>query len=503
MMDAASGLPVIAEIEEFFALMTLHGPPHPTERLPRILLVYPKIISKWERIRGGDNLHRPSLGLQYIMSILRRAGYEFHFVDQVIQNKSHDDVLAEIQRNRFEIVGIHGNVLTRYNVCRLIKRIKRETSAKVMVGGPGTVDPLPYVEAGADVVLIGEAESRLIKLIQTLHHDRPLDGIAGLCFRDSAGNMKFTPAAQLLEDLNELPFPHRLPASVPLYGEIVNPLQKGAYISLMTSRGCPFDCAFCSSHQIWGRRVRWRSVDNVLAEMEEVRRSWPNAYFSFIDDNFGPTIGWVREFCEKLRGKNWSNTWGCILHPSSFGTRRAEILPLLAQTGCRVISFGAQSATGDILRRIGRHPREPVWLAEALAICRKNNILTIVTYIYGLPGETAQTWCANLDFVLRHRPHLVDFHPLFIIPNSRLDRDYPDGRVTALTETEIEAACAQSFQTYYTRLGVVWQLFWLTARKNPRYFIRALTAFKMLFVQMRFAKDRRTGKELYPAKPPA
>jgi coproporphyrinogen III oxidase-like Fe-S oxidoreductase len=194
-----------------------------------------------------------------------------------------------------------------------------------------------------------------------------------------------------------------------------------------------------------------------------------------------------------LLAKNWPNTWGCILHPSSFGARRVDILPLLAQAGCRFISFGAQSATGDILRRIGRHQQEPEWLAEALAICKKNDILTIVTYIYGLPGETAQTWRSNLDFVLRHRPHLVDFHPLFIVPNSCLDRDYPDGRVTALTEVEIEAACARSFRLFYTRPGVIWNLFWLTARKNPWYFFRALTAFKMLLLQMWFAKDRRIG----------
>jgi len=166
----------------------------------------------------------------------------------------------------------------------------------------------------------------------------------------------------------------------------------------------------------------------------------------------------------------------------------------MAQSGCQVISLGAQSATGDILRRIGRHPREPEWLAEALAICKKNDILTVVTYIYGLPGETVQTWQANLDFALRYRPHLVDFHPLFIIPNSRLDRDYPNGQITSLTKAEIEAACAQSFRVFYTRPGVIWNLFWLTVRKNPKYLFRSLTAFKMLMMQMLSSKNRSSKK---------
>jgi anaerobic magnesium-protoporphyrin IX monomethyl ester cyclase len=470
---------------------------HPSsDRLPRILLFYPKIDSNWERISAGDNLHRPSLGLQYVMAVLHRQGYVFQFVDQVIEKKSHDDVLAEIRNNRFEIVGIHCNVLTRYGVCQLIQRIKSETAAKVLVGGPGTIEPAPYVEAGADVVLIGEAENRLIELIQTLHQNRPLAGISGLCFRDQQGKTIFTPPASPIEDLNALPFPHRLPGLVPLYGESMNPLPKGTYISLITSRGCPFDCTFCSSHQIWGRRVRWRSVDNVLAEMAAARRFWPDAYFSFIDDTLGPNIGWVRELCEKLLAEKWPNTWGCILHPSSFGAQRNEILPLMAKAGCRVISFGAQSASGDILQRIQRHPKEPEWLAEALAICKKNDILTIVTYIYGLPGETKETWRANLDFVLRHRPHLVDFHPLFIIPNTKIDQEYPDGKVTDLTEAEIEAACAKSFRIFYTRPGVIWNVFWLTLRKNPRYFRRAFVAFKLLLLQMLHAKDRRTGKNL-------
>jgi radical SAM superfamily enzyme YgiQ (UPF0313 family) len=141
-------------------------------------------------------------------------------------------------------------------------------------------------------------------------------------------------------------------------------------------------------------------------------------------------------------------------------------------------------------------------LAEALDICKKNDILTIVTYIYGLPGETAQTWHANLDFVLRHRPHLVDFHTLFIIPGSRLDREYHNGHVMTMTEAEIEAVCAKSFQTFYTRPRIIWQLFWLTVRINPWYFIRALTVFKILLGQMRFANDRRFGREFYSVKLP-
>ncbi|NLH50921.1 MAG: radical SAM protein [Myxococcales bacterium] len=466
------------------------------ERTPRVLLFYPNIDSNWERIRTGDDLHRPSSGLQYVMAILKRHGYGFGFIDQVIEEKNHHDVLTEIEKQGFEIVGIHANVLTRYGVCRLIQKIKAQTAAKVMIGGPGAIEPRPYVEAGADAVLIGEAEGRLIELIEALHRGKPLGDLAGLCFRDQNGEVIVTPPAPPIEDLDQLPFPHRIPQLARYYGEPMNPLQKGIYTAIIASRGCPFDCTFCSSHLVWGKRVRWRSVDNVLAEMTAARQEWPDTYFSFLDDTFGPNIGWVREFCEKLAAKKWSNLWGCILHPSSFGSQRAEILSLMAKAGCRVISYGAQSASPDILVNIHRQPKEPEMLADALAICRQNGILTIVTYIYGLPGETHQTMAANLDFVLRHRPNLADFHPLYIIPKTRIAEEYPDGKVTALTEEQIEQACAKAFRTFYSRPGVIWNLFRLTLKNNPRYFLKGFIALKMLIRQMRQAKDRRTGKAL-------
>ena len=212
-----------------------------------------------------------------------------------------------------------------------------------------------------------------------------------------------------------------------------------------------------------------------------VSQQWPNAFFSFIDDVFVMDAHWVEEFCRQMVGRNI--TWECILHPLSYAGKRDIIFSLMARAGCQLVSFGAQSSSESILKSIHRNPKEPQGLARAIAVCQKHDIQTIVTYIFGLPGETEQTMKQDVDWTLKHKPTLVDFHPLYVFPESQLARDHPDGDHTSLSDKAIDRACARGFRRFYFRPPNIWRILTVILRKNPRFLRNTFYVLKMLLVQ--------------------
>lgn len=439
---------------------------------PSTLLLYLAVDDDWERLNNLQQMQRrPSLGMQYLMAVLQRAEYPFEYRDQILHEFTVEKVIEWIGAGRHSVVGIHCNVVYYRKVCRYVAAIKANTDARVMVGGPGASSAeAALLAAGADCVVHGEAELRLTRIIDALAAGGPLVEIAGIAFQQD-GVVEHTGTSAQIPALDSLPFPHRPAELVPLYGEEVNPVSHRPNVSIMASRGCPFRCSFCSSHEVWQAKVRTRSPANVLAEIASVLEKFPDAYFTFVDDIFGQSATWVEQFCRLVIASGLRFKWFCILHPLCFPSRRAEIFPLMKAAGCNCISFGAQSSSPEILKNIRRYAHEPTQLAQAIALCKANNIVVVVTYIFGLPGETNDTIEDSIRFTLQHRPHLADFHPLGVLPDSHIDREFSvTGRViTPLTQDEIEARCAEAFRGFYLHPQAAWTILGGLVRDNPRH----------------------------------
>lgn len=468
----------------------------------RVLILYPAMDIEWDRVKACEvNVRRPSLGLGYLMAILRKAGIEFTYMDMVAKKLALRHVVEELKAGAYTTVALHANSSTKDDVCRIIAAVREHTDARTLIGGPGGVRGREFMEAGADCVCVGEAEERFIPILRALHGDGDLGSILGILYRSAAGEIVETADAGFIQDLDAVPFPWRPREFVPLFGEPVNPAVTGTYISLIASRGCPYKCTFCYAHQVWEHKVRFRSPDNVLDEMAHEQTNWPDAYFTFVDDVWGLENEWAVEFCRKKIERGLTFKWMCIIHPLSFGRRRAEIMELMARAGCNCISYGAQSSDPGILKAIQRSPREPGELAEAIALCRRLDILAIVTWIFGLPGETHETVKTSLDWCMKHKPHLADFHPLYVIPGTALEKQYGTGPCTVLTPQEVEMACATGFRRFYTNPFIAWQLASFILRKNPRYILRMGTPIKRLVIHALNQEKTLPGHE--PAQQPA
>ncbi|MCZ7584376.1 MAG: hypothetical protein M5R36_14130 [Deltaproteobacteria bacterium] len=236
----------------------------------------------------------------------------------VVGGATWDGLADEARSGAWDVVAIHSNFLSKRGIGRFIQAVRESSDAKILVGGPGATEPEAFLEAGAHAVCVGEVEHRATALIDGVCGRGDLADIPGIHYRDADGRARDTGPAPTIGDLDALPFPHRPEELVPLYGEPVNPAQTGEYISVMSARGCPFQCAFCVSHEIWGKRVRTRSVDNVLDEIAQALNDWPRAYIAFVDDIWGLSPSWAEEFCTK----KWSAE--CVFHGCAFCIRSAS-----------------------------------------------------------------------------------------------------------------------------------------------------------------------------------
>lgn len=454
----------------------------PIHSKPSTFLLFPTLDSNWERLKAVESgCRRPSLGMQYIMGAMRHEGFGFRYRDETVELASLNAFVDQVNQEGHNIVGLHANVMTADKICEYTKVFKERTNAKVIIGGPGVSLGDRYMEAGADLVCKGEAEERLARILEGVIGNADLANIPGLLYRDAAGAVHDTGKADPIKDLDALPMPYRPEEFVYRYGEDVNPAQSLPAVSVMASRGCPFRCTFCDSYEVWKKQVRMRTPDSIIREIEGIIAQWPTAYITFIDDIFGQQARWIREFCTKVLERNLKFRWTCILHPLSFSKQREEVIPLMAKAGCKAISFGAQSSSPEILENIRRFAREPRELGKAIRICRENDILTIVTYIFGLPGDTRETLETNVQFVLEHKPHLVDFHPLAVLPNSAIDVEMKGQVITELRQSELEELCAKAFQRYYLRPATAWQIGSYILRNNPKFLLRMTPALKNLF----------------------
>jgi radical SAM superfamily enzyme YgiQ (UPF0313 family) len=170
----------------------------------------------------------------------------------------------------------------------------------------------------------------------------------------------------------------------------------------------------------------------------------------------------------------------------------------MKRAGCNCISFGAQSSSPEILENIRRYAREPQMLSEAIQLCKANGIIVVITYIFGLPGDTPETLEDNVRFALEASPHLADFHPLSVLPGSQIDRSFAKRTITELSQAQIEEHCAEAFRRFYLRPEAAWLLFTTLVQEDPRHLLKLFAPVKKALQLM--LPQREFGRSLSPTQ---
>jgi len=341
----------------------------------------------------------PTLGLLYLSAYLKRAGVGVEIFDATFATRQS---LADRLRAGRGIVGIYTNLLTRSSVLRLIAEAKRGQWT-VVLGGPESANyPDQYLDAGADVIVIGEGEETMLALVGAFASRGPhrLHDVAGVAFRDEDGRIVRTPDRQALPDLDTLPWPDRDAIDLDRYVEVWRTHHGSGSVNLITARGCPYRCNWCS-HAVFGFSHRRRSVRDVADEVQHLVERYRPDQLWYADDVFTIHHRWLFQLRDELARRGLRVPFETISRADRLMSD--EVLEALADLGCYRIWIGSESGSQRILDAMQRGVtvEQVQWATHA---AQRHGIEVGMFLMWGYDGETVEDIAATVDHVLLARP---------------------------------------------------------------------------------------------------
>jgi magnesium-protoporphyrin IX monomethyl ester (oxidative) cyclase len=328
-----------------------------------------------------------------------------------------------------DIIGVTSTTPTIYKAYNLVEAIKREFSdIPVVMGGQHTT--FMYEEAlskGVDIVVLGEGESTANELVDTIDKDgldpSSLKKVKGIAFRDG-GEIIVTGRRELIEDLDSLPYPARHLLPMERYTLFEKPIK---VIHLIASRGCPYGCIFCSTSHFWGKRVRFRSPQNVAEEIEEAVYKYHTNLLVFADDELTLSKRFIYGLIDELKERKLDVTFSC---GSRVDHVDRDLLSTLYKNGCSLIYFGVESGSQETLDKIGKKIRlEQAEKAFRLVKELKGNAMG--TFVIGFPWEDVDDMKRTVRFAVKLDPNYAQFTVATPYPGTVL---YEVGRRDGLIE---------------------------------------------------------------------
>ena len=371
-----------------------------------------------------SHLITPILGLGYISSYLKQRGIDTTIVDGLNRNLSTAEIVERCRDA--DLVGI--NCLSDYypNVMELTGRL-REAGKKVVIGGPhATVLARETLEeTGADYVVVGEGEQTMYELCTWLEKGGAAgkeNPVAGLVARGKDGFSR----RPFIKDLDTLPFPDWKEMDPRTYKKAPHGgfVKRFPVAPITSTRGCPFECTFCASPELWGRRIRYRSPENVVDEIEYLVKEFGVREIHFEDDNLTLKRSHVEAICELILERRLDISWAT---PNGIrvDTITPALLRLMKKSGCYFIAFGIESGNENILRNIKKET-DLKTISYAVREANKAGVMTQGFFIFGLPGETEETIQKTIDYAKSIPLDKAQFLLLDVLSGSKIWYDVKD-----------------------------------------------------------------------------
>jgi len=332
------------------------------------------------------NQESPHIGIAGLMAVLERFDIRTEHLDMVTAGLSIEDVADRVASDPPLLVGLTAYTVQIRAAAEVARAIKQASpGVTVCIGGPHasviperTLREFPVF----DFVVSGEAERVLPQAIEELGQGRRPPGIRGLSFPGSATSPEWEP----IPDLNTLPFPAWEKYDLNRYGGVY-PHRTARELPMVSGRGCPYRCVFCS--RALGDRVRRRSVANVIAEIRRNIEAFGCTSLSFLDDTFAIGQRWISEFLAAMvsEGLNREVTWSC---ETRVDTVTPDLLRKMEAAGCYYIFYGLEGADEEVLRT-AKKEYTVNQIRNAIRWTKESGIVPSGAFIIGLPGDTEAT----------------------------------------------------------------------------------------------------------------
>ncbi len=384
------------------------------------------------------------IGLLYIGAVLKNAGYEVEILDAFIAaffqkgdetitvGLPFDLIKQQISLRKPEIVGISGPFTCQIENSIRVSKIAKEVNPNIwtVMGGPHvTLVPKDFLEEvqNVDIAVIGEGEYAMLDVAQAFEGKKQLSKIKGIAYRENGAVVVNSPRS-LIEDLDELPFPAYDLVDMEQY---LNPKKIGyrsfqnRAISMITSRGCPFNCCFCAVHLHMGQRFRAHSAEYVSNHIQYVVDKFKVKNIFFEDDNLTLDVKRFEEICDRIIERKIKIGW-----ETPNGVRadclNLELLKKMKKSGANSIFVGVESGDQQILDNVICKSLDLTQVIEFAKNAQQIGLKTGAFYIIGFPGETKANMQRTVDFALElKRKYDVGMH-LFAATPSYGTRLYED-----------------------------------------------------------------------------
>lgn len=346
-------------------------------------------------------------GIGYIISYLKKnlpqINMDFAFYSGFYDS---DETIVEGCKDA-DVIGFGASSPQFKHGIELARQIKNEYN-KIVFGGfhATTLPQVVLAEDAVDAIVMGEGEKAFAQLIQHIH-ERTFIRVACV-YRKS-----------LIENLDELPFPDRVAINNERNIQQAYDDEGIRITSVLTSRGCPYRCAFCSGHAMFGFKTRFRSISNVLDEVEQVVRDWKIDFLKFSDETFTVGADRIKEFCGQKLARHIYVPFGANAHPASLSD---ETMKELAKAGCKELWFGVESGSPRILKDMKKGSNIER-IKELFKLARKYGIKRRAYFLLGMPNETLDDIKMTEDLCDEIDPDVVGFTLLAPYPiNEFFDR---------------------------------------------------------------------------------
>jgi radical SAM superfamily enzyme YgiQ (UPF0313 family) len=343
------------------------------------------------------------LGLMYLASTLAKHRFPVRILDANMEKMSPEKIVADIQQKPCDVLGMNvlaSNVDVAISIASAIRQVLPET--RILFGGiHATVAYMDILSSctAVDACVIGEGELTLIDFLNA----ESMELVNGLAYRGEDGKIKTTQLRPRIIELDSLPLPAWDLIPIKKY------LAHGR-MSIMASRGCPYNCNFCTSRSLWHSKMSWRSPSSVLTEMKTGLERHNVREFHFLDDNF---LYWpsLDEFNHIMAREDFK--WRCIGRIEAI----TETLAIdLKRAGCDSITFGIETGTPRLQREIGKKLNLRA-VPATIEICAKVGIATKAYFMIGFPTETTEEMDATIKYAIELREKgLSDVMFLPVIP---------------------------------------------------------------------------------------
>ncbi len=429
----------------------------------------------------------PPLGLLYIAAAIRKQfgdRYQFKIYDTGTNPSSPEDFSNLLADFNPHLVGLSSMSCEADLLHRIAGQVKEHDGNTVVIaGGPHTVVVKEQLlnDQNIDFSVIGEGERTIVELLDALEEEGTVNGVAGLAYRKN-GEPALTNLRNLIENLDELPFPAWDLLDPKIYAAYSNwngELKERFYAPLVTTRGCPFHCSYC--HNVFGKKVRARSPENVFAEIEYLHHTLGVPEIHIIDDVFNFDPERAKKLCAMIMGSKMQFSFA---FPNGL---RADIMEEnliddLRAIGTYKIHYGFETITPRLQRLIRKNLNIP----KAVQIINRTAAAGIITgayFMFGFPTETREEILKTIDFAVASNLDVAYFFKVTPYPGSELYRSLLEsGRLDEPESYDdyhfysVERSCSDipnrelneliliAQQRFFLRPGRIWKTF----RKAPR-----------------------------------